>query len=149
LLSGDRKMKNLRQYIRALIKENLESDDQEVIDKINEFLNSGELNQIIYGINFAGNMGYPIESIDIHGLIKKLPNWDDDMMGAAIEISDAMLENYEEYYNQFIDDGMRSQRRFRKDPNHVTENDKISLFMNFYVHLNKEAQVFPIEEDRR
>ena len=142
-------MKNLRQYIRALIKENLESDDQEVIDKINEFLNSGELNQIIYGINFAGNMGYPIESIDIHGLIKNIPNWGDDMWGAAIEISDAMLENYEEYYNQFVDSAMRSQRGFRKDPNEVTENDKINLFMKFFLHLNDEAQVFPNAEDRR
>ena len=133
-----------------MIKENLESDDQEVIDKINEFLNSGELNQIIYGINFAGNMGYPIESIDIHGLIKNIPNWGDDMWGAAIEISDAMLENYKEYYEQFYDlDVKRSQRSFRKDPNEVTENDKIDLFMKFFLHLNDEAQVLPNAGDGR
>ena len=120
---------------------NVLSEDKEIIDKINGLLNSGDLGQVIYGINFAGTMGYPIESIDIHGLIKNLPN--DDMYGAAIEISDAMLENYEEYYNQFVDDAMRSQRGFRKDPNEITENDKIKLFLGFLIHLKKEAQVYP------
>lgn len=139
-------MRLTKEDLQRIIKEELEkvlSEDKEIIDKINGFLNSGELNKVIYGINFAGTMGYPIESIDIHGLIKNIPNWGDDMWGAAIEISDAMLENYEEYYNQFVDDAMRSQRRFRKDPNQVTENDKINLFMKFFLHLNDEAQVLP------
>jgi len=72
------------------------------------------------------------------------------MWGAAIEISDAMLENYKEYYEQFYDlDVKRSQRSFRKDPNEVTENDKIDLFMKFFLHLNDEAQVLPNAGDGR
>ena len=141
-------MKITNEELKQIIKEELEkvlsAEDQEVIDSINEFLNSGQLSKVIYAINLAGTMDYPIESIDIHGLIKNIPNWGDDMYGAAIEISDAMLENYEEYYNQFVDDGMRSQRGFRKDPNEVTENDKIKLFLKFFLHLNDEAQVLPL-----